>query len=321
MQKVKITDLLEAGVHFGHQTKRWNPKMKPYVYGAKNGISIINLTKTMHQISDACNFLQKIVADGGTVLFVGTKRQAQQIITEAAEKTKMFYVSERWMGGCLTNNSTIRKSIDKMRSSDKVIEAGEASGMKKKEISKLARNCEKLHRNLDGIAEMRNLPAVMVMVDVCDDKIAVNEAKKLNIPIVAIVDTNADPSPIDYPIAANDDAVKSIKIIFDLLVDSICVAQELYHKRVIEEKAQKAQAKAEAEANAKANADAAAEKAAENSDKNAEKVPAKRKPAAPKKVEKVETVEKTVKAPAPRRTKKSEASDAAAAEKPAEAKD
>jgi small subunit ribosomal protein S2 len=310
MQKVKITDLLEAGVHFGHQTKRWNPKMKPYVYGAKNGISIINLTKTMHQISDACNFLQRTVADGGTVLFVGTKRQAQQIIKEAAEKTRMFYVSERWMGGCLTNNQTIRKSISKMREMDVTIAAAETSGMKKKELSKMARNCEKLHRNLDGIAEMKNLPAVMVLVDVYDDKIAVDEAKKLNIPIVAIVDTNTDPTPINYPIAANDDAVKSIKIIMDLLVDSIVVAEELYHKRVVEEKAQKAQAKADAEEAAKAAP--ATEAVSAEGEKAADKAPVKRKPAARK------TGDGT---PAPRRTKKSEASDAAAAEKPVEAQD
>lgn len=310
MQKVKITDLLEAGVHFGHQTKRWNPKMKPYVYGAKNGISIINLTKTMHQISDACNFLQRTVADGGTVLFVGTKRQAQQIIKEAAEKTRMFYVSERWMGGCLTNNQTIRKSISKMREMDVTIAAAESSGMKKKELSKMARNCEKLHRNLDGIAEMKNLPAVMVLVDVYDDKIAVDEAKKLNIPIVAIVDTNTDPTPINYPIAANDDAVKSIKIIMDLLVDSIVVAEELYHKRVVEEKAQKAQAKADAEEAAKAAP--VAEAVSAEGEKSADKAPVKRKPAARK------TGDGT---PAPRRTKKSEASDAAAAEKPVEAQD
>ena len=139
MSKVTINDLLEAGVHFGHQTKRWNPKMKDFVYGAKNGISIINLTRTMHQIADACNFLQHVVAEGGVVLFVGTKRQAQQIIKEAAEKTGMFYVSERWMGGTLTNNVTIRKSIAKMYEADKLLQSPEANAMKKKQHSGLAR--------------------------------------------------------------------------------------------------------------------------------------------------------------------------------------
>lgn len=248
MAKVTITDLLEAGCHFGHQTKRWNPKMKDYVFGSKNGISIIDLTKTMHQISDACNFLQHIVMDGGDILFVGTKRQAQQIIQEIADKTKMFYVSERWMGGILTNNTTIRKSINRMYEIDKQLSTnGEGTDLKKKELIMLSRKSERLHRDLDGIANMKKLPAAMVVVDVCNDAIAVREANKLNIPIVAIVDTNGDPTTVDYPVAANDDAVKSIKIISDLFVDAILVATEMYQKKVVEERA-----KAEADAKEKA---------------------------------------------------------------------
>ena len=187
--KVTIQDLMECGVHFGHQVKRWNPKMKGYVYGVRNGISIIDLTKTMHQLSDACNFLQGLVYKGGNILFVGTKRQAQEIVKHAAEKTGMYYISERWLGGTLTNNATIRKSISRMRSIDRIIEKG-SSSMTKKELASLSRKGEKLHRNLDGISEMRKLPAALVIVDTCNESIAVKEAIKLKIPIVAVIDTN-----------------------------------------------------------------------------------------------------------------------------------
>ena len=273
MAKITINDLLEAGCHFGHQTKRWNPKMKEYVYGAKNGISIIDLTKTMRQIGDACNFLQKVVMNGGDVLFVGTKRQAQQIIKELAEKTGMYYVSERWLGGTLTNNVTIRKSISKMYEIDKMLASDSTTSYKKKELSVFARKVEKLHRDLDGIADMKKLPAVMVIIDVFHDDIAVREANKLNIPIVAIVDTNGDPEPVDYPIAANDDAVKSLKVITDLFADAILIAKEIHHKRVAEDRATKEAEKAE-----KA-------KKAEDSKGEEKKAEQARKKAAPKKKE------------------------------------
>ncbi len=264
MAKITVKDLMEAGVHFGHQTKRWNPKMKHFVYGAKNGISIIDITKTMHQLAAACNFLQHIVADGKDVLFVGTKRQAQQIMKEAADKTGMYHVSERWLGGTLTNNVTIRKSISKMYDIDKTLESDASHGMKKKELASLTRNSRKLHRDLDGIADMKKLPGVLVIVDVCHDNIAVREANKLNIPIVAVVDTNGDPDPIDYPVAANDDAVKSIKLIIDLMTDSVMVAKEVHDKRVLEEKERAAAEKAKAEklAAEKAEEEAKAKKAA-----------------------------------------------------------
>jgi len=261
MAKITINDLLEAGCHFGHQTRRWNPRMKHFVYGNRNGISIIDLTVTMRQIAAACNYLQKVVGNGGDILFVGTKRQAQQITRELAEKTGMYFVSERWMGGTLTNNVTIRKSIQKMYDLDKALESESAGTLKKKELSIMARTCEKLHRNLDGIADMKRLPAAMVVIDVCNDNIAVNEANKLNIPIVGICDTNANPDKIDYPVAANDDAVKSIKIITDLFCDAILVAKEVYQKRVVEERAAK-----EAAAKEAAEAKAAAEKAAKEAE-------------------------------------------------------
>ncbi len=240
-----VQDLLEAGCHFGHQTKRWNPKMKDFVFGSKNGISIIDLTKTIHQIADACNFLQHQVMKGGEILFVGTKRQAQQIVRDSAAATGMSYIAERWMGGTLTNNVTIKKSIGKMREIDAIIADEAASGLKKKEIVNLSRLSVKLHRDLDGIANMKHLPDVLVVIDVCHNANAVKEARKLGIPIVAIVDTNGDPSVIDYPIAANDDAVKSIKVIIDTLLAAVKDALELYQKRSAEDRAKIEAAKAE----------------------------------------------------------------------------
>ena len=236
MAKISINDLLEAGCHFGHQTRRWNPKMKEYVYGAKNGISIIDLTKTMYQIAAACNFLQRVVANGGDILFVGTKRQIRELVKNLAEETGMFHVSERWLGGTLTNNVTIRKSITKMADIDKMLESDSAKGMKKKEIAGLARRAEKLHRDLDGIAAMKRLPAALVVIDVCNELNAVREANKLNIPIVAIVDTNGDPSLVDYPVAANDDAVKSVQVITGLFSEAVKIAKEIHQKKVAEER-------------------------------------------------------------------------------------
>lgn len=243
-QKITVQDLLEAGVHFGHQVKRWNPKMKEYVYGVRNGIYIIDITKTMQQLADACNYLQTVVHNGGDIIFVGTKRQAQEIIKEAATNCGMYYVSDRWLGGILTNNSTIRKSISKMRAIDKEIEDS-GSKMKKKELSSLARKSGKIHRNLDGISEMRKLPAAIVVVDVCNEDIAVKEAKKLNIPVVGIVDTNGNPETVDYPIAGNDDAIRSIRLLVSVISDSVKIAAELYQKKAAEEKAEKAKKKAE----------------------------------------------------------------------------
>lgn len=283
---VTVKDLLEAGCHFGHQTKRWNPKMKEFVYGSKNGISIIDLTKTIRQISDACNFLQHSVMNGGRILFVGTKRQAQQIVRESAEATGMNYVSERWMGGTLTNNETIRKSIRKMHEIDSIVNGENSTGLKKKEVSLLMRQAEKLHRDLDGIADMKHLPDVVVIIDVCHDEIAVKEARKLNIPIVAVVDTNGNPENIDYPIAANDDAVKSIKVIIDTFVEAVKDAAELYRSKVAEQKAHEEAEKAE-KAKMKSAEKSEGEKdkrrsSAPKGDKAPAKRPAARRSAAPK---------------------------------------
>ena len=279
MAKVTINDLLEAGCHFGHQTRRWNPRMKKYVYGAKNGISIIDLTKTMRQIADACNFLQKVVSDGGDVLFVGTKRQIREVISGLAETTGMFCVSERWLGGTLTNNQTIRKSIDKMKEIDAILSSDAVNGMKKKEVSALTRRVDKLHRDLDGIAGMKKLPAALVIVDVCNELNAVREANKLNIPIVALVDTNGDPTLVDYPVATNDDAVKSVQIITDLFGEAIKIAKEIHLKRVTEERdaAQAAEKIAQENAEeAEAKAPKVPRKRAAKSDDAAPKAPRKR---------------------------------------------
>ena len=275
MAKITINDLLEAGCHFGHQTRRWNPRMKKFVYGAKNGITIIDLTKTMRQIADACNFLQKIVIDGGEVLFVGTKRQIRDVVRELAADTNMYCVSERWLGGTLTNNVTIRKSIAKMAEIDATLNSDSVASMKKKEVASLTRHAEKLHRDLDGIAAMKKLPAALVVIDVCNEINAVREANKLNIPIVAIVDTNGDPSVIDYPIAANDDAVKLVSIITGLFREAIKIATEIHLKKVAEER--EAAEAAKRLAQEKADDEAKAEKEAK-----LEKKPAARKSAAKK---------------------------------------
>ena len=259
MAKITINDLLEAGCHFGHQTRRWNPRMKDFVYTVKGGISIIDLTKTMRQIADACNFLQRTVAEGGEVLFVGTKPQLRETIKELAERTGMYCVSERWLGGTLTNNITIRKSIAKMNEIDALLSSDAVNGMKKKEVASMSHRAEKLHRDLDGIAAMKSLPKVMVVVDVNNEMNAVREAIRLHIPIVAIVDTNGDPTLVDYPVAANDEAVKSVGIITNIFADAIKVAQEIYNKRAAEEREAAEVAKRIAEEKAAAEGETAKE--------------------------------------------------------------
>jgi small subunit ribosomal protein S2 len=275
-QKITIQDLMESGVHFGHQVKRWNPKMKNYVYGTRNGISIIDLTKTMRSLAEACNFLQTTVYNGGNILFVGTKRQAQEIVKQAAENSGMYYVSERWLGGTLTNNTTIRQSINRMYTIDKKME-NEGSKMTKKELASLNRKSNKLHRNLDGISSMKRLPSALVVVDTCKEEIAVKEARKLKIPIIAIVDTNGNPEEVEYPIPGNDDAIRSIRIMTSVLSDSITVAAELYRVKAAEEKAERAKRKAVEDA----------EKAKRREEKKQQQRAAK-KPAAKKPFEKKE---------------------------------
>lgn len=221
MNRVDIKELLDAGVHFGHRTQRWNPKMKPYIFEARNGIYVINLEHTAKQLEAAQDFLQGIAASGKRVLFVGCKKQAQETIKELAQRSNSFYVTERWLGGTMTNLTTIRKSVARMKHIDNLESTGAAAKMPKQELSVMRREVAKLHRNLDGIKDMDKYPAAIVIVDVPRESIAVAEARRLNIPIVAITDTNSDPELVDYPIAGNDDAIRSISIILEALNEAI----------------------------------------------------------------------------------------------------
>ena len=216
-----MTELLEAGVHFGHQTKRWNPKMKPFIFEKRNAIYIINLGETVKQLQSATEFLAGVAAKGGKVLFVGTKKQAQEAIKEAAEACGQFYVNQRWLGGTLTNLTTIRKSIARMKYIEDLEKQPEYNKMGNQEISAIKREGEKLRKNLEGIRNMEKLPDAMVIIDTPREEIAVAEGRRLNIPVVAIVDTNANPDLIDYPIAGNDDAIRAIRIVLQKIVDAI----------------------------------------------------------------------------------------------------
>src|SRR5437867_885810 len=219
-----VPELLEAGVHFGHQTKRWNPKMKPFIFEQRNQIYIINLDETVLQLRRATEFLQEVARRGGKVLFVGTKKQAQEAIKEAAQAANQFYVNQRWLGGTLTNLATIRKSIGRLKFIEQIEQSPQYSQMGKQELSALRREGEKLRRNLEGIREMEKYPDALVVIDTLREEIAVNEARRLAIPVVAIVDTNANPDLIDYPIAGNDDAIRAIRVILQKLVDAIVSA-------------------------------------------------------------------------------------------------
>ncbi len=223
--KITIKDLLEAGVHFGHQTQRWNPKMKKYIFGERGGIHILDLSKTMHQIRAACDVVAKVIEKHQSILFVGTKKQAKIVIKKCAEDCGEFYVCERWLGGMLTNLTTLRQSVKKLERIEKKVSAGR-EGITKKELSMMSKEQEKLNRNLSGIRAMRKPPGLLIIVDSVKEHIAVLEAKKLGIPVMAIVDTNCDPDLIDYVIAGNDDALKSNQIILQALAQTILEKKE-----------------------------------------------------------------------------------------------
>jgi small subunit ribosomal protein S2 len=217
MQRVDVKDLLDAGVHFGHRTQRWNPKMKPFIFEARNGIYLIDLAHTQRQLEAAQDFLRSVAERGEKILFVGCKKQAQETIRELAAHSNSYYVVERWLGGTLTNLATIRKSVARMMHIDRLEQKGATKEMPKHEVSALRRENLKLHRNLDGIRTMEKYPGAIILVDVPRESIAVAEARRLNIPIIAIVDTNADPDLVDYPIVGNDDAIRSIRVILEAL--------------------------------------------------------------------------------------------------------
>ena len=216
-----MTELLEAGVHYGHQTKRWNPKMKDFILEEKNSIYIIDLSKTIDQLRDAGNFLSKTAQQGGKILFVGCKKQAQEAVKEAAEACGQFYVNQRWLGGTLTNLVTIRKSVKRLREFEELEKSPGFHRINKAEASALRREATKIRKNLCGVLTMEKLPDVLVIIDTVRESIAVAEARRLGIPIVAIVDTNSDPEVVNYPIAGNDDAIRAIRIILQKLVDGI----------------------------------------------------------------------------------------------------
>lgn len=218
---ITVKDLLDAGVHFGHQLRRWNPRSKPYVYDHRSGVSIIDLEKTYAQIEKAAAFLENVVAEGKDVMFIGTKRQAQEILREAANMTGMPYCVNRWLGGTLTNFETILTSLKKYKKFLNMESSGELDKLYSKEAAAIRREMERMDRNFEGIKEIRKLPSAAFIVDIKNEEIAVAECRKLGIPTVAIVDTNSDPSLVDYPIPANDDAVKSIRLITEVIVEAV----------------------------------------------------------------------------------------------------
>ncbi len=221
MANVTMRQMLEAGLHFGHQTRRWNPKMKPYIYGPRNGIYIINLDLTMKMVRQAYAYIAEVVGKNGTVLFVGTKRQAQSIIREEAERCSMFFVNHRWLGGMMTNFQTIKHSVDRLKKIEAMQADGTINRFPKKEILLMEKERIKLDRNIGGIKNMRTLPDVLFVVDPNKEDIAVCEAQKLGIPIVALTDTNCDPDGVDCVIPGNDDAIRAIKLISSLIADAV----------------------------------------------------------------------------------------------------
>ena len=221
MKEIKVKELIDAGVHFGHLTRKWNPNMSPFIYSEKNGIHIINLYKTAAKLNEAANALQKIASSGRKILFVATKKQAKDVVSESSTNMNMPYITERWPGGMLTNFVTIRKAVKKMSSIDRMKEDGTFNSLSKKEKLQIGRLREKLEKNLGSISKMTRLPGAIFIVDILREKIAVKEAQKLNIPIFAMVDTNSDPRGIDYVIPSNDDASKSISKIFEIISDAV----------------------------------------------------------------------------------------------------
>jgi small subunit ribosomal protein S2 len=230
MAVTTLKELLEAGVHFGHQTRRWNPKMRKFIFAEKKGIYIIDLQKTLQQLEKAFERVSSCVAKGGKILFVGTKRQVQDVVREEAERCGMFYVTNRWLGGMLTNFQTIKRNIDRLREFEEMKQAGSFEHLTKKEALMLERDMKKLEYVLGGIKEMKTLPDIVYVVDAKKEKIAISEARKLNIPIVAIVDTNTDPEPISIPVAGNDDAIRSVRLITHVIAEAALEGKSILDK-------------------------------------------------------------------------------------------
>ena len=235
MTGIALKDLLEAGVHFGHQTKRWNPKMKAYIFGERNGIYIIDLAKTAKLFRNAEQFTMNLAADGRTVLFVGTKRQAQDAVAEEAQRCGMFYVNQRWLGGLLTNFATIQRSLARLRDLEAMETDGRYDTLSKKEIAQLEKEKRKLQKNLEGIRNMSRLPDALFVVDTRKEKIAVDEARKLKIPVIGIVDTNCDPDEVDYVIPGNDDALRAIRLFASRIADAVTSGRAMRESAQAEE--------------------------------------------------------------------------------------
>ena len=231
MISIGIKELLESGVHFGHQTKRWNPKMKPFIFDARNGIHIIDLSKTLTQLEAACDYLAQTVRKGGKVIFVGTKKQAQQCVKDTAKECGQFFVTERWLGGTLTNYNTIKTSIKRLKEIEKMDADGSINNYVKQEQAVIRREAGRLHKYFDGIRAMDKIPAAMFVVDIKREHNAVAEARKLKVPIIAVVDTNCDPDLVTYPIAANDDAIRSVRTILATIGQTITLAQAEFESK------------------------------------------------------------------------------------------
>jgi small subunit ribosomal protein S2 len=231
---IQMKELLEAGVHFGHQTRRWNPKMKPFIFGKRNGIHIVDLQKTLHHFEDAADFIRDLAANGRNVLFVGTKRQAQDAIREEAERCGMFFMNHRWLGGTMTNFRTIRKSIERFKEIEKTL-ANEESHLTKKERIHLERQRRKMERAFGGIKDMEDLPDALFVIDTVHEHIAIKEANRLGIPVVAVVDTNSDPEEVDFPIPGNDDAIRAIRLFTSRVADNVLEGLNLADERFVGE--------------------------------------------------------------------------------------
>ena len=245
---VAMKDLLEAGVHFGHQTKRWNPKMKEYIFGERNGIYILDLGKTVKLFKEAEDFVTNLAAEGKTILFVGTKRQAQDVIAEEAVRSGMFFVNQRWLGGLLTNFNTIQRSLARLRDLESMVTDGRYDTLSKKEVARLEKERRKLEKNLEGIRHMGRLPDALFVIDTRKEQIAVDEARKLKIPVIGIVDTNCDPDQVDYVIPGNDDALRSVKLFVSRIADAVISGRGERESAMAEQAADAAEEKAADEA-------------------------------------------------------------------------
>ncbi|CDQ19717.1 30S ribosomal protein S2 [Halobacillus karajensis] len=226
MSVISMKQLLEAGVHFGHQTRRWNPKMKKYIFTERNGIYIIDLQKTVKKVDEAFNYVKEVAADGGNILFVGTKKQAQDTVRDEATRCGMYYINQRWLGGTLTNFETIRKRINRLKDIERMEEDGTFDVLPKKEVVDMLKEKDRLVKFLGGIKEMKSLPDAMFVIDPRKERIAIAEAHKLNIPVVGVVDTNCDPDEIDYVIPANDDAIRAVKLLTSKMADAVLEAKQ-----------------------------------------------------------------------------------------------